>query len=492
MANTFDWEKYEKSPTDSSDKFDWKKHPTVEPKRDAASSPEKEEESFAEEAANFAVEEGLPIAGQIVGGMAGTILDPVLGPAGTLGGAGLGYASAKEISSLINELRGKPVEEQNFGENVLFGAGTELGGMGLAKVIGKVGGYAAKKLPEIAEKMALKATGATPSQAYKFKEGAGKELLEKGYIKAGDTVENIAERLSKVTDETNKLIDSSLKELDAQGAVVNRQNIISKLEGKLQKLKGDESKSEAANQLQNVINDIKKTAGLPSKSSKFIGETIPNAKLNLDIPLSKAEQIKRGFGDVNFQNPSPNQLGRLEAYQTYRQAVEESAQKLNPELANVFKTQKETYGLVAPIKEAAEKAATREQQSGLGLFKSAGKLALERAPATLAVGANLAGKAAAASTPMIAETVGAIVPPLAVMVKEAGKPTIHTGEYQNTKSIMAMSPQEWNNLSTKLEGQLKEKALLLSGEDVPEAKRRAVIFSLLQDPAFRKSIQPEK
>lgn len=510
MANTFDWEKYEEaSPQEA--KFDWEKHEAVPTKMEH--TPIEEEKSLIptslsqaadlalfpteylekyggkdlpEKIKDFAIEEGIPMAGAAGVGLAGTML---AGPAGTIGGGGIGYAAGKE---LVNKIKGAPPEEsspEKILENIATGMLYETGGLALGKGIQKVGAYAAPKLSKFAEKMALKSTGATPRQVSKFQEGAGKELLESGYVKVGDTVESITKRLEDATDKTNKIIDSSLKELDAQGAKVNEAQVIKKLEEKASQLEEEPWNSDVVRQLKNIVTDIKKSAAIRSERMNL---DLPEGEI-ADIPLVLSEKAKRGYSQMakNFEIPEKGIAGK-EAYQAYRRATEEAAEATNPELAELFKQQKKTYGLLAPIEEATKKAALREQQSGLGLFKSAEKLALERAPATLAVGANLASKATAAATPMIAKTIEKIVPPLSIMVKEASQPKISTGDYSNTKSVMSMSPQEWNDLSNKLEGPLKEKALMLSGEDVPEAKRRAVIFSLLQDPAFRKTIQPEK
>jgi hypothetical protein len=508
MANTFDWEKYEKvSPQEA--EFDWEKYENP-PTRTEASSLEEEKsliptslsqaadlalfpteylekyggKDLPEKIKDFAIEEGIPMAGAAGVGLAGTML---AGPAGTIGGGGVGYAAGKE---LVNKIKGAPPEEsspEKILENIATGMLYETGGLVAGKGLQKAGEYIAPKLSKFAEKMALKSTGATPRQVSKFQEGAGRELLEGGYVKVGDTVENIAERLNISKKEAESIIDNVLKDLDSQGVKIDQRNIISELEKKVEELKPISATARDREQLAKIIDDIKYSANLN------LPEGVAGPTLDPRISASISEINKRKYNEMAgyFQEPNARQAGK-EAYQVYRRATEEAAEAANPEIANLFKEQKKIYGLLSPIEEATGRAALREQQSGLGLFKSAEKLALERAPATLAVGANLASKATAATTPMIAKTIEKIVPPLSIMVKEASQPKISTGDYSNTKSVMSMSPQEWSDLSNKLEGPLKEKALMLSGEDVPEAKRRAVIFSLLQDPAFRKTIQPER
>lgn len=216
----------------------------------------------------------------------------------------------------------------------------------------KIGEFLKDKAGSLAEN----ATGATRTQAEKFAPGAGRELLDRGLIKFGDTSKNIAARTEAAMNGANSDIDSSLKALDAKGVTASADNVVAQLEQKIAELKKDPSQADVVRKLQGIIQDITET-----------GES--------NIPISQAEQTKRGFNKMskNWQDPNIGQAGKA-AYQGYRGEVENVATAADQALADKFKSGKETYGLLAPIQEAAEKRALQQNQApfgGLGDWSSA-------------------------------------------------------------------------------------------------------------------------
>lgn len=210
-----------------------------------------------------------------------------------------------------------------------------------------LGNKVSRKLGGFAESLAENATGATGHQATKFDDNAGRELLDRGLVRFGDSPANIANRTASAMDDANRILDDSLRALDDQGVEVNVDNIVVELEKKIASLRSDPSKAGLVRQLENEVQNI-----VGASQSK--------------IPVSAAEQTKRGYQQkVNWNTPDTNPLNR-EASGVYKTAVEETATAANPALGNQFKAAKETYGLLSPIQEAAEKRASTLKQQQIG------------------------------------------------------------------------------------------------------------------------------
>lgn len=209
----------------------------------------------------------------------------------------------------------------------------------------------ANKLKATAEDLAVNSTGATSKQASTFADDAGRQLLDRGVVRFGDSQKKIASRAAEAMDAANNQIDSALKNLQAQGVKVDANKIYDAVQSKINKLKGDPSQADIAkllnNEIENVINasDLKGT----------------------EVGILDAEQTKRGYQRKagNWADPEKGIAGK-EMYQTYRGAVEDAATAADPETAALFKEGKKSYGLMAPIQEAAERRALSASQSQHG------------------------------------------------------------------------------------------------------------------------------
>lgn len=296
--------------------------------------------------------DALPVVGAVGGGVVGTSL----GPVGAVGGAGLGYAGGQELAdTLRNRLLGdaptsvKPLDQaKRVTKNVAEGAAMEMGGQALGKAISKSASYVGGKLRGAAEKTAVKATGATGLQASKFSDDAGGQLLDRKLVRFGDTPESVAQRVGGAVDDAGSSIDKSLKALDAKGVTANSDNVVATLNQKIAELKQDPSQSGLVKKLQGIVEDIKGTG-------------------KVNVPVSAAEKTKRGFRKAagNWMDPDAGRAGK-EAYLSYMDEVERAAQSGDPTLAAKFKDGKETFGLLAPIEEAATRRAHTLNQSPLG------------------------------------------------------------------------------------------------------------------------------
>lgn len=257
----------------------------------------------------------------------------------TLGGVyGFGNSEANNASDLVKDTA----------------TGAAMGGA-VGKTIDVASPYikngfdsAGKALKSTAEKLAVKATGATGKQSEKFAENAGRELLDRGIVQFGDDAEKIASKSNLAIKNAENTIDSSLEALDNKGVTVSVDKIVKNLEDKIENLKKDPSQASVVKKLQTMIDDIYETG-------------------NSNVKISDAEITKRGYNKVarNWLDPEQGQAGKT-AYLAYKEAVEESAKAANPEIAKQFVDAKKSFGLLNPIADAAEKRAATLNQSPIG------------------------------------------------------------------------------------------------------------------------------
>lgn len=293
-------------------------------------------------------------AGQVGGGLA-TLAIPGLnvakgaGLAKTLGTAaaqgaltGLGSSEATDVSDMgLDALKGGVV---GFGAGAL-GAGLSAGASKLSQ---KYGARAADALREKAEDLAVKATGATGAQSAKFSDDAGRQLLDRGLVRFGDTAKKVAERTQGALDEAGESISRSLKELDATGVNASVDDVVAAIQTKIDDLKRFPGNDRLVNQLEN-------------EAMLLMGRG------QSELPLSVAEQAKRNFqSQVNWNSPKFESDSATTLSRAFKDEVEKKALKASPEIGTKFKESKDIYGLLAPINEAAEKRARTLNQSPAG------------------------------------------------------------------------------------------------------------------------------
>lgn len=304
----------------------------------------------------------LPQVGQMAGEYLGAG-NPIVSGIGQMAGESVRgvVEGVKDIyqdpQKFLSDLSRLPTKEQVIDEVNKYigafnqGAVSTMAGKVLTKGVDKIAestSKLSKPIQKQAEQMAETATGATGLQASKFRPEAGRELLDRKVVQFGDTPAKVAQKAGETIDAANLDIDTALKALDQKGIKINQNDIISNIQKQAVELAKDPSQAPVVKKLSSIIDDITNT-----------GEDF--------ISSSAAEKSKRGFNKIakNWLDPESGQAGKI-AYRAYRDAVEETATKEAPELAKLFKEAKKSYGLMAPIEEAASRRAATLNQSPLG------------------------------------------------------------------------------------------------------------------------------
>lgn len=298
----------------------------------------------------------LPFAG----GLAGGVLGSAGGPVGSVAGAGAGGYAGKSVENMARGFLGSPYSDSLPKADTSLGRMAAVIGQNLSAVPeqagnemgGQIIGAAAGVLKKFAEKAAVNATGATGKQASNFADNAGRELLDRNIVGFGNSQSEIATKASAAVDQANAQIDSSLKALQEQGVKVDSNKIYDVIQNKINTLKSDPSQAPVVKKLESILEDT-------------IDATAANK--STDYGIGNAEKIKRGYNKIagNWMEPTTGQAGK-EAYLTWRDAVENAAQKANPDLASQFEEGKKSYGMLRPIEEATERRAATTQQHPVG------------------------------------------------------------------------------------------------------------------------------
>lgn len=296
------------------------------------------------------------MAGQ-VGGAVGTALIPGMGGANIakLAAQGAAQGLGSSEADLTEGDIGGAIKDTAIGGTV--GAATGVAGKALsaagtkaAPYIQKAIGKTANVADDVAERLAVNATGATGKQAEKFAPGTGRELLDRGIVKAGRNAQGIADATQEAMDLAGQQMDDVLKQLDASGIKASVDNVVGALEARVKELSKAPGNEKIIKQLQGEIDNL-----------YLRGES--------QMLPSVAEQAKRNFqGQVNYFSPEFEKKAATHAGRAFREEVEKVAESASPDLANTFKAAKKTYGTLSPVQEAAEARARQQAQSPIGGF----------------------------------------------------------------------------------------------------------------------------
>lgn len=318
----------------------------------------------AERANNADAERANPktyFGGQVAGGVGNTLLAPGLNAAK---GASLAAYAGKgalqggiTAAGLSNADNAKDFAmDTGVGAALGGGAGAVAKGVDAAtdivtpylmKLINKSG----DGLKNAGGKLMEKATGATGKQAEAFTPGAGRRLIEEGYGKAFDDPAAIAKRAEAALNASGKRISSVLDDATASGAKIDLVDFLDESEQQVMALRTAGKNLEAD--------------ALEARTAKVIEDA---QRMGLsEVSPSYMENVKReSQANINYNaDTKPLISGKKAAASIQRQAVEDVVGQ-NPAALEAFKKDKDLYGLLSPVQEAAEKRANTLNQSPIG------------------------------------------------------------------------------------------------------------------------------
>lgn len=330
------------------------------------------------EGAGRATVNSLPVLGGIAGGVLSAPLAAVAGPMAPVVGAGLGGMAGSGLKNAINSiidpdnapktLTQAYVEPFAEGMNqaAMQGVG-EVAAPFLSKAASTVSDPIRKYLSDKAAKLAVNATGATGLKASRFAPNAGQELLDRGIVSFGNSQEKIAAKASQALDESGDRIGQSLAGLDEQGARIKKSDIVDELRSRATDLSQDPATQDIGDALWKKADKIEGSAA--EDATDVMADDAANYGVPDEVSLSQGEKTKRGFQDsVNYNSPKQETSVAEQAADVYRQAVEDSATKVDPDMAGKFMDAKEDYGLLSPIQKAAKLRSMVTQQHPAGGF----------------------------------------------------------------------------------------------------------------------------
>jgi hypothetical protein len=238
------------------------------------------------------VRPALEFGGMIAGGILGTPADVATGPAGTLLGAGLGYAGGRKMADVYEQAAGMKqpkdilTEVSETGKDIVAGVGMEAGGALLGKGINKATQYIAESnIPKRLYGSAIKA----PLSKKWVEVLPGKEVSKRTQaIEAG--LENKivpsdygAQKISILEKQARTTVDDIINAGTAKGDVFSTDDILNK---GLQRAYAKAKNSSDPEGAKKIIDEI-------AEKFKAHGDTIPANKLNA-IKRSIYDEVKWG------------------------------------------------------------------------------------------------------------------------------------------------------------------------------------------------------
>lgn len=459
----------------------------------------------------------MSLAGGLVGGLAPALLSGGVSGAATLGSALKTGAGIGGLSGLGNAVS-SGADLETGAKDVIEGAGTGAALGGLLHGAGSLLSGAPAALESTANERALKATGMMKPQlknlkmqdlkanAYKASQAApgvepevqdtvqkmGDLLLKKNpyqdtpVVTAGSTPEVILERTSDLADKSGKDIASILSSMDSQYNAGNP-GIVANFPSPTA------MSSEIENQLLKPImvnGKIPPLAEPAANTVQKIMDTV-NGYGNNPIPFEKAQELKQliqNLTNYEAEGSANNQLLRR-AGGIINKNIEDSADSVvtaagTPEVFDQFKMAKDLYRTAKTSEQAAlGKSASNMVNRDFGItdyMSAAAGAAAHGTPAGLAA---MAGN-------KLARTYGN--PTIATTAKLAakGSQALSDGIGEVTRTITAMPKDAISSFGKQLaltSDPLAQRLgnVLAGASQRDDIGRNALIFSLMQQPAYR-------
>jgi hypothetical protein len=292
----------------------------------------------AEEIIPEAIEPILTGTGAFVGGTLGT----ALGPAGTIGGAGLGAATGERLAEALG---GKEVgtvaeEAKEFGKDVLRGAAIEATGLGIGKVAAKGVDALKNQLFQSAVKFSNKLSTVERQEVINA-------ALDQKIFPTEAGLANIGKKIKQV----NTKIDDAVKKASERG-FVRRDKVVKAFDSVKRLFKHDENAGEILGQIE-------------ARKQRFIAEHGPilDARAAQEMKIGLNKDLKNAFGEVQRQSK--------EGSKALRRALRIELEKLNPQLRALNRDHKTLKALDREIENAVKRIGNRELLSLLATTTAA-------------------------------------------------------------------------------------------------------------------------
>lgn len=246
---------------------------------------------FWEQAGRNAVNQ-LPLTGALVGGLAGTPLDAITGPMGTVTGAGiggyLGTAAKNAINSYISPQEAPQTMGQVIGQPILGGAqaaANEITGQAISP-------YVSGFLKNYARSKTMQATGATGKEAYKMLQNntdLPEQLLQKKIVNFGSSPENVAVNAQNAIDDAEEIKQTIVNRLP--NVTVNRNTVLNQIKGSAAALSGNEAEKGLISKLGTAANDVQEQ----------ISNKAENVTAQLRNKIPNVSNLKLNYGEPQLQ-----------------------------------------------------------------------------------------------------------------------------------------------------------------------------------------------
>lgn len=255
---------------------------------------------------------------------------------------GIGYSDADLVNGDV----------KGVAKDAAIGGATSAGigaaAQGVTTMAPRVLNYLSGLSRQNAASLALNGTGATGLQASRMAPGTGEFLLDNGITRFGSTAEGVANRAGEAMQQSGREINRVLQTLDNNGVTASMDNVVTALQGRIAELDRIPGNERLVRQLTDEIDNLV-------------------ARGQSNLPVSLAEESKRVYqGNVNYASPEIDKKASTHMARAFRDEVERVAENADPALANTFRDAKRSYGMLAPVEEAATRRAAVLDQSPLG------------------------------------------------------------------------------------------------------------------------------
>lgn len=279
------------------------------------------------EAVETGIEPILTGGGALLGATVGTLA----GPAGTIGGAGLGFATGEKLADILKgeETQPLPQEIKEFGKEMLKGAALEATGIGLGKIAAKGADALSKQLFQSAIKVSRGLSRFERRDV--IKAGLDQKIFptEAGLNRIGSKIKGV-----------NNLIGRGIRKATDRGNV-NRDEVAKSFDAVKRLFKNDENAS-------TIVRAIE------GRKQRFLTNNpeLITPKVAQEMKLGLNREVKNAFQEVK--------AFKTEGSKALRSGLQKEIERLNPQLRNLNREHRTLKMLETEIDNAVSRIGNRE------------------------------------------------------------------------------------------------------------------------------------